>query len=202
MTPSIERLFKRRQQLIALIVFVVLVVIALLRLKEAPIERVARVRPLYFLLVFFSRTIFINELVRDETLSRHFKEHAAVKKIVLWVKPSHQIVQVLLICQDRNVLFLHRFPNRIFLSSDVLRGDHVTMEESNGASLSLQESSSVQEPRHSVHLNQVLDVLLLLKAFASDEELGVAVELAPAPAPFIPLAARGEARAEGLENGN
>ena len=121
---------------------------------------------------------------------------------MLWVKPSHQIVQVLLICQDRNVLFLHRFPNRIFLSSDVLRGDHVTMKESNGASLSLQESSSVQQPRHSVHLNQVLDVLLLLKAFASDEELGVAVELAPAPATFIPLAARGEARAEGLENGN
>ena len=56
-----------------------------------------------------------------------------------------------------------------------------------------QKVSLMKESSHSVHLNQILDVLLLYEALLRDLELAVVVDVPPAPPRAIKPTTRCEA---------
>ena len=125
-------------------------------------------------LFFFTRAVVVPKFIRDDTVTRHLEEHSSITKVVLWVKSTHQIVQVRFFSQDRTHvrLILLRV---IFLPYDVVGGDHVALEEGYSLSLPTHEASLVQESRHAIHFDQVLDILFLLEAFLGNKELSMTV---------------------------
>lgn len=88
---------------------------------------------------------------------------------------------------------------------DVFCRDHVAISVATEVvydfALSWQKPCLVKESRHSVHLNQVLDVLFLPKALFGEKNLSMVIQLAATTA-LRPTAAWNKATAESLENGD
>ena len=57
----------------------------------------------------------------------------------------------------------------------ILSGDHVAMLECDGELVACKEFGLVQKTSHPVHLDQVLDVLLLIETLLSNSEFLMAI---------------------------
>ena len=109
---------------------------------HATTPNAAPMRLLLAIPFFLVRAVVVEEFVRDDALPSHLEEHSTIKKVILRVKATHQVVQVRFVRQDR-VCQLLVLLLRSFLPGDVFGGDHVALEEGYGSSLSRHESGLV-----------------------------------------------------------
>ena len=66
---------------------------------------------------------------------------------------------------------------------DIFHRNHVPMRVGNGSPLALFESGLLEKFCDSIHLDQMLDILLLVQALLRYLQFLVALEVAPTPAP-------------------
>ena len=83
-------------------------------------------------------------------------------------------------------------------SGEVIGRDDVSVRVGKKLSVTRQELGLVEEPRDSIHLNKMLNVVLFLKSLLCDMKFLVAVQSSPAPG----IAARYKATAKALEAGD
>ena len=135
-TPSVDCLHGGKQ----LILRVLLPIGTFFQVRENVMKRVIRL--LLAIPFFLVRAVVVEEFVRDDALPSHLEEHSTIKKVILRVKATHQVIQVRFVRQDR-VCQLLVLLLRSFLPGDVFGGDHVALEEGYGSSLSRHESGLV-----------------------------------------------------------
>ena len=83
-------------------------------------------------------------------------------------------------------------------SGEVIGRDDISVRVGQKLSVTRQKLGLVEEPRDSIHLNKMLNVVLFLKSPMCDMKFLVAVQSSPAPG----LAARYKAAAKAFEAGD
>ena len=124
-------------------------------------------------------------------------EHDSVHFVIVGIETVKHIIDHLDKFDARLLVFLPLLCSLI-VSDNIIGRDHILVRVGQAAQVSLQEPRFVEDARDSVHLDQVLDVLLLVQPILREQELLMTVKVASAPA-ILAASSESDAAAAGFE---